>query len=75
MESVKTIMEKYTNADGGKRLSMFLTYRDLREEFTTIDMAEMPGREGFPAKEKSKRELGRFAGCRWGWQRLCRSVR
>jgi hypothetical protein len=75
MESVKTIMEKYSNAEGGQRLFMFLTYRDLREEFTAIDMTETPPREKLPAKGKKGWGFNRFAGCFWGWQRHCRSVR
>lgn len=31
------ILEEYRNGDDGKRLDLFLTYRDLREQFETID--------------------------------------
>ena len=75
MESVKTIMEKYAAADLGERLSLFLTYRDLREEFATIDRAETLRRERARNKDKSGWVLSRVTGCLWGWQRHCGPAR
>lgn len=37
---MKVILETYRNADLCERTSLFLTYRDLREQFTLIDQAE-----------------------------------
>jgi hypothetical protein len=36
MDSGK-ILEAYRNADEGKRLTLFMAYRDLREHFTRIE--------------------------------------
>lgn len=38
MELVEIIMDKYKNADEAQRLSMFLSYRELRPLFLKIDM-------------------------------------
>ncbi len=75
MESEKETVERYAAADGRERLAMFLTYRDLREEFTTIDMNEMPRREQRPAKGKRGWGFGRLTDFCFGWQRHCRPAR
>jgi hypothetical protein len=31
------ILEEYQNGDDGKRLSLFLAYRELREQFSTME--------------------------------------
>jgi hypothetical protein len=31
------VLDEYRNGDDGKRLSLFLTYRELRDQFCTID--------------------------------------
>lgn len=31
------VLEEYQNGDDGKRLSLFLTYRELREQFWRIE--------------------------------------
>lgn len=36
MDSEK-ILEEYRNADEGKRLTLFMAYRELRERFTRIE--------------------------------------
>jgi hypothetical protein len=75
MESMKTIIENYASADEGQRLYMFLTHRDLREEFTTIDMAETNRPEKVPSKLKSEHRLNFFSGCCWGWRKHCQPLR
>lgn len=75
MESMKTIIEKYVSADEGERLYMFLTHRDLREEFTTIDMTETNRPETVPSKLKSGHRLNFFSGCCWGWRKHYQSFR
>ncbi len=35
----RNVLEEYEKGDDGKRLDLFLTYRDLREQFSTIDQA------------------------------------
>ena len=79
MELMNTIVENYAAADEGKRLSMFLTYRDLREEFTAIDCSETSRPEIVLSKQKagSKRERlsNLFSGWGCGWRKHCGSVR
>jgi hypothetical protein len=75
MESMKMIVEKYAAADEGERLHMFLTHRDLREEFTTIDMAGASVLEMTPSKLEKGRRRNLFADCCWGWIRPCRPAR
>ncbi len=31
------VLEEYKNSDDGKRLSLFLTYRELRDQFCSIE--------------------------------------
>ena len=67
MKSVQTLLKAYAVADEERRLAMFLTYRDLRAEFTSIDAAEWcaaetaagPGKAGV----KLKRPFQRAASC------------
>ena len=79
MELMNTIVENYAAADEGKRLSMFLTYRDLREEFTAIDCSETSRPEIAPSKQKagskSERLFNLFSGWGCGWRKHCGSVR
>lgn len=75
MESMKMIVEKYVAADEGERLHMFLTHRDLREEFTTIDMNGASVVKMTPSKLKKERRLNLFADCCWGWIRHFRPAR
>lgn len=41
MQTTQTILDAYKAADEEQRLSMFLTYRDLRDQFTEMDMAAL----------------------------------
>ena len=79
MELMNTIVENYAAADEGKRLSMFLTYRDLREEFTAIDCSETGQPEIVPSKQKAgsknERLFNLFSGWGCGWRKHCGSVR
>ncbi len=34
---IEKILDDYRNGDEDKRLSLFLTYRELRDDFTRID--------------------------------------
>ena len=36
METIK-VLEEYRNGDDNKRLSLFLAYRELREQFSSIE--------------------------------------
>ena len=40
MKIRETLLKEYASADEERRLSMFLTHRDLRREFTSIDTGE-----------------------------------
>ena len=40
MEDNKRIIDEYRNADFEKRLYFFLSYRELRDEFTEIDQSD-----------------------------------
>jgi hypothetical protein len=34
---IRQVLEDYRNGDDGKRLSLFMTYRELREQFAGIE--------------------------------------
>jgi hypothetical protein len=34
---IKTILDEYRNGDEGKRLRLFLAFRDLRDDFSRIE--------------------------------------
>lgn len=40
MKDIKSIIDEYRNADFEKRLYFFLSYRDLRDEFSEIDQSD-----------------------------------
>jgi hypothetical protein len=67
MELMNTIVENYAAADEGKRLSMFLTYRDLREEFTAIDCSETSRPEIVLSKQKAGSKRERLSNLFSGW--------
>lgn len=79
MQSTKTILDAYKAADEERRLSMFLTYRDLRDQFMEMDMAALV----HLASARSKQSVGAtqskrprwFSGCCWGWLKNCLSIR
>lgn len=34
---IETVLAEYRNGDDGKRLSLFLAYRELRDQFSSIE--------------------------------------
>ena len=42
MDFVERIVQAYRDADLGDRMSLFLAYRDLRDLFMEIELAERP---------------------------------
>lgn len=79
MQTTQTILDAYKAADEEQRLSMFLTYRDLRDQFTEMDMAGL----AHLASARPKQSLGAtrskrsrwISGCCWGWLKHCLSIR
>lgn len=79
MQIRETLLKEYAEADEERRLSMFLTHRDLRREFTSIytgewRQAEVTAGMAEPAT-RPKTALQRAAWCCWGWLGYCRSGR
>lgn len=79
MIQMQEIIANYTAADEELRLSMFLTHRDLRPQFTEIDMADLmthinaaPQRDGELGADSRPFSLAR--NC-WGWLKHCWSTR
>ena len=52
MAHVKTLLETYAAADETERLSMYLTYRDLRRRFIQIDLAPENSTQWVPLKQR-----------------------
>lgn len=79
MRTRHTVLEAYTQADEEQRLYMFLSHRDLRQEFFAIDAGGMNcGKaETGPSKTPAQRDssLQRAASCCWGLLKCCRTVR
>jgi hypothetical protein len=79
MQIRETLLKEYASADEERRLSMFLTHRYLRREFTFIDAGEWRKTEvaaglAEPAA-RPKTALQRAAWCCWGWLGYCRPDR
>jgi hypothetical protein len=77
MIAKEALLEAYAEADEVRRLSMFLTHRDLREAFTDIEAAQWRSAEKARAERaasapKAITALRRAAGCCRGLLRLCR---
>lgn len=79
MKELQEIIEAYAAADEERRLYMFLSYRDLRQEFGAIEAgAWQPERDTSEkpvSVEKVKTVLQRAFGCCQGWLKHCRSDR
>lgn len=79
MLSEKTILKTYAASDEDQRLSMYLTYRDLRRQFHQIDMAPSKRPQQVPIKHPSF--LGQWiqrpglASFCCGWLRFCRPIK
>jgi len=61
--TIEDILEEYRNGDDGKRLSLFLAFRELRESFSRIDQ-ESPHDDfilTFPWRKKEKDAFPRAA--------------
>jgi len=75
MKAEEALLEDYAAADEVRRLSMFLTYRHLREAFMDIDAAQWRRAEQASAERAAsapKLAFRRVAGCCRGLLRLCR---
>jgi len=79
MEQMVKLIADYAAADEERRLSMYLTHRDLRRHFTAIDMAAAK-QAGLERSEKTHAATAKhgsiciFGAC-WGWLKYCRSLR
>lgn len=79
MLSEEMLLEIYAASDEAQRLSMYLTYRDLRGPFNQIDMASSNRAEQSPIRHQSLlgpwlKKPGLAAFCR-GWFRHCRPIK
>lgn len=79
MNQIQEIIENYSAADEELRLSMFLTYRDLRPQFTEIDMAGLKARMNASSKRAGELDVdfwpfGIARNC-WGWFKHCWSAK
>jgi hypothetical protein len=75
MKAKEALLEDYAAADEVRRLSMFLTYRDLRAAFTDIEAAQWHSAEKARAERAAAAPIPAFrrvAGCCRGLLRLCR---
>jgi hypothetical protein len=58
----QTVLEEYKKGDDGKRMSLFLAYRELRKLFSTIDQEASDDDFGmFAFPWKRKRHLAKAA--------------
>lgn len=77
MDQDGNIIKAFESADEDRRLSLFLTHRDLRPQFTDIYMTE----KALPKRSTSKHFSGlkgnsrchRLADLCLGWLKCCRS--
>lgn len=79
MNQTDEIIADYTSANEELRLSMFLNHRDLRKQFTEIDMVEMMTRKKAVPKrvnglERAQRHQSLTRNC-LGWLKHCWSTR
>jgi hypothetical protein len=75
MKAKEALLEAYAVADEVRRLSMFLTYQDLRAAFTDIDAAQWRSAEKARVERAAaapKPAFRRVAGRCRGLLRLCR---
>ena len=79
MDPIDRLVQHYAEAGEEERLYMFLTHRDLRPEFTAVDMAPGLNRQailsGPMAGHKKAGVFQRLTGTCCGWLRHCRSAR
>jgi hypothetical protein len=64
------IVQEYTSADEERRLSMYLTYRELRNRFNEIDMSGAFQEAIEPAQVPVRPANGLSRFCS-GWLRQC----
>jgi len=72
LNNYKELIEKYRKSDFGDRIFLFLEHRDLRSEYSAIDMADAKrNREIATAKQKST-----IPKLRWlnSMKRICREI-
>ncbi len=75
MKAKEALLEDYAATDEVRRLSMFLTYRDLRAAFTDMDAAQWRNAEKARAERAAAAPKPAFrlaAGCCRGLLRRCR---
>jgi len=65
MTSKNITLDLYLEADEDKRLGLFLFHRDLRDEFTRIEMAETEAVADQKGSQSSKPGLRRLAATLW----------
>lgn len=79
MNQVQEIIANYKSADEELRLSMFLTYRDLRPQFMEIDMAGLKSQVNAVSQHTGDLDgnsrPSRLALNCWGWLKQCWSLR
>lgn len=71
MKTFDNLLERYSDADEEQRIFMFLSHRDLRRQFTEIDMAESTRSAQRKNVFGDRRRTNRFAGCCRGWLKHC----
>lgn len=58
MRTVEGILEEYRKGNFSSRMNLFIEHRDLREEFTQIDLDETP----LPKAAVSEKKTARIPG-------------
>lgn len=48
MMNISSVLDDYRNGDFDQRLTLFLNYRDIRQEFIEIDEADLNGENPHP---------------------------
>ena len=75
MNQVQEIIANYKSTDEELRLSMFLTHRDLRPQFTEIDMSGLRTQENATGELDCDSRTSRLAVNCWGWLKQCWTAR
>jgi hypothetical protein len=68
MNSFDAILQEYASADEERRLSLFLSHRDLRPHFIEIDLSTF-SRVAQTQSEKPKTLIGQWIRSLLGWIR------
>jgi len=70
MQTAKELLKRYERADMRTRLSMYLMYRYLRDDFLLIDMEEETEAERYTAKSREKHSKSQKGPQRAPWRKL-----